>query len=533
MDAVKPSRSNQWVVRAMAVLIIAAVCGAAREARAAEWRAMGAGGSKYAWILTPIEIPTGGVNDERVERGQIYFLSAPKELGSALIMRAHSVFNPPLFMTAFDERLMFIYEADQSGSADAESAGLRMHPVRSLDIFTTDAGTLFVEPRDRYAAEPPLSVNGEIVGAARTAMGLAALERSNDAFVIHVLLRDGWVEVAAPSGVSASATILSYREQIALLARDMNGDAAPTLWTLDSVDGEWMASPIDAAALDSAVLWTPGGLVGYERQPESGDLIFKLLLKDRTAALATVGGVGAEHAVALLGENIVIVWTDEEAPTRVKMVVVSSITGQTLYNDYANFGHPLTPADLRVVAFLLSAVMLGVLLFLLKPETPDQATPPAGWIIAEPWRRLSAAIIDGGIAWIVAAAIWRVSVADTFDAFDPSYLLLMSDGDSWPMLTLMGIYFVHGAIAEWLFGRTAGKAMFGCRVHSTRGDRVRLWQSCARNLVKVIVPPLVALVLFEPNRRHPGDLLGGTIVITRGDPDTDENVAANDETPEE
>ena len=100
------------------------------------------------------------------------------------------------------------------------------------------------------------------------------------------------------------------------------------------------------------------------------------------------------------------------------------------------------------------------------------------------------------------------------EAIDPSYLFFMDGGDNWPVMTSLGIYFVHGVLAEWLIGRTAGKALLRCRVSSTRGSKMKFWQAAARNLVKVMAPPLVALVLIDPNRRHPGDLLGGTLVIS-------------------
>lgn len=505
-----------------AVMVILAG-GLAQSARAAEWRMLGAGTQKFAWVVTPMEIPTGGVNDERVWRGQTHLFSAEKKLGAALVMRAHSVVEPPLFMTGHNDRLVFIYEA-RAGATDSEPSGLRKHSIRSMRIFTTEAGTIFVDPPDRYAVEPPLTTTGALIDAADTAFGLAALERNGEGATIHLLDRRGWRVLSTPEGAAWPMKLIARQRDVGLLA---DGPAGATLWTLSDPEGMWTPSPVDETAIQSEALWTPGGLIAWTFHEASGQLSFELVLKDRVTPLATVEGVAADHAVARLGENILVVWMDDAEPSRMRMAIVSSITGQTLYDDYANFGPALTPADLRVVAFLLSAVMLGVLLFVLKPETPEQATPPKGWVVADLTRRFFAAAIDASTAAIASAAIWGVPIDETID---PSYLLLMSDGDTWPVLTVMGIYFAHGAIAEWLFGRTLGKAALRCRTHSTRGERMRLWQSCARNLVKVIVPPLVALVLFEPTRRHPGDLLGGTLVVAPGESDEDDDDEAPGDT---
>lgn len=501
------------IARIIAILI--AMMTLVSSLSAVDWRARGDGGDRFAWILTPMEIPTGGVNGETVQRGQLCLFSAGKDLGSALIMRAHSVVEAPLFMSAHGDRLTFVYDTERSGAAANEDDAGRMRPVRSVRIFTTEAETFFVDPMDRYAIEPPLRFQGELLDAADSALGLAVLGRVDEEFALQVLGRDGWTERALPTGVAPPMRLLAHRDQLALIAASDGGAA---IWTLGALDGAWSGSPIDARALEVDVFSSPGGLVGRSYDAETRRIEYELIRKDGVAPLATMDGVAPQHAVARLGENIVAAWMDEEAPTRMRAVIISSITGQTLYADFVNFGPPLTPADLRVVAFLLSAVMLGVLLFILKPETPAQAAPPKGWMVAEPSRRLFAAAIDGALACVGSALIWQAPIEETFD---PSYLLLMSDGDSWPVLTAMGIYFVHGAIGEWLFERTAGKALLRIRTHSTRGARMKVWQSCARNLVKVIVPPLVALVLFEPNRRHPGDLLGGTIVIAPGSGEDD------------
>jgi hypothetical protein len=48
--------------------------------------------------------------------------------------------------------------------------------------------------------------------------------------------------------------------------------------------------------------------------------------------------------------------------------------------------------------------------------------------------------------------------------------------------------------------------------------RPTLVQALVRNAVRWLAPPLAALVLFDPNWRHPGDVLSRTVVLTAATP---------------
>ncbi len=347
-----------------------------------------------------------------------------------------------------------------------------------------------------------------MIDAAETALGLAALVHEADSVRLRALVRNTWREIDLPAGAEARL-VRAMGASLAVLGRDESGAG---MWRLDAIEGAWRREALHEDALDPAVIALPTGLVLPERT--GSGVTLRLVRGERAHDLAHIETVGAEPAVARLGDNVAVFWTDGESPGRLSLAVVSGVTGRVLFEGPVRFGPPLTPADLRMVGFLLSAVMLGVLLFLLKPETPAQATPPTGTRLADLPRRALAGIIDVVLAGGLSASVFNVGVAEAIDA---SQLLLLSGADSWPVLVTTGIYLLHGTIAEAVWGRTIGKAVAGCRVASTRGDKVRLWQSAVRNLVKTLVPPLVALVIIDPNRRHPGDLLGGTIVVTPND----------------
>ncbi len=121
-----------------------------------------------------------------------------------------------------------------------------------------------------------------------------------------------------------------------------------------------------------------------------------------------------------------------------------------------------------------------------------------------------AGAIDLSVAIVAAALIvGDVGIAGLADA---------PIGDLRTILAAIGIAFGHGVLGEWLFSRTMGKALLGCRVVSTatRGGssaRLSVRQSFVRNFVKFVVPPVAALGLSDPNGRHRGDVLAATVVV--------------------
>jgi len=506
-------------IATLASAALAALIGAASaQATPARqgWRPIAAGDGNQAWLIIPVDAPTLGETGASTRTvGRLHHTSLAGAIGAVGVLRAHPVLEPPLVVTAHDGRLTLIY-------APRAQDGVRSHPVRSMRAVSRRGPggleTTFFDPPDRFAVEPPLETSGRLVAAADTALGLAALIQTGDGWSLSVLTREGWTAQPLPPAPGAEfVDALDAGPGLALLART---DAGAELWTLETLDGPWTGRAIDPAILGADRIALPIGIV--TPSPTAGGLSLILHRDGRSLPLAHVDGVGPGAAPARLGDHVVVFWSAGENAEQISLAVVSGVTGETLFRGPARFGPPLTPSDLRLVGFLLSAVMLGVLLFLLKPETPDQARPAPGFAIADLARRTLAGAIDAALAAGVSALVFRVPV---IDAIDPSHLVLLDGADSWPVLATSAIYVLHGTLGEWLAGRTAGKAMTGCRVASTRGPRVRLWQALTRNLVKVLVPPLVALVLVDPNRRHTGDLIGGTIVVMRSDQASDQHDA--------
>jgi uncharacterized RDD family membrane protein YckC len=480
---------------------------------AKSWHMTGAGDASGLWVLSPIHSPRLEGEETSPERGQLHYFPASAPMGTAMGLRAHVLGEPPAVMTAHGDRLVLLYPGTVASTAESSVKGAnaeRTIPVRSVRLTLVRTPVVFLDPPDRFTVQPPLRTTGSLLHAVDTDVGLFALLWVDGHLALQMMDYAGWREVDLPGdlGLTASTRLVKHPDGVSLLSRDKGGKA--NLWSLDSTKEAWTSVP----APDDAVgrrLFTAGGVVVIpELDGSTKTLSLRSIEGDKLIPLATVSDVAVDYTAAAVGENIAVVWFDGDVSARLRVVILSSITGRTLYDGYARFPPPLSPSDLRFVMVLLAAVMLGVLLFVLKPETIAESAPPAGCVLAEPGRRFASAGIDLVIAGLISSALWGVSIAD---AINPGAFFLLTGNESWPIVTTLGIFFVHGVLGEWIFGRTIGKAMVGCRVSSTRGSRIKLWQAVARNLIKGVAPPLVVFILFDPNRRHPGDLMGGTIVI--------------------
>ena len=82
-------------------------------------------------------------------------------------------------------------------------------------------------------------------------------------------------------------------------------------------------------------------------------------------------------------------------------------------------------------------------------------------------------------------------------------------------------YFSYYIIPEWLYGRTLGKQLTGIIVLRSDGRVPSLEQAVLRNLLRIIDGAggyLLGLlvILFTNKNQRVGDLLSGTVVVSRG-----------------
>jgi uncharacterized RDD family membrane protein YckC len=81
-------------------------------------------------------------------------------------------------------------------------------------------------------------------------------------------------------------------------------------------------------------------------------------------------------------------------------------------------------------------------------------------------------------------------------------------------------YFSYYIIPEWLYGRTLGKQLTGIIVLRSNGRVPSLEQAVLRNLLRIIDGAAgyllgLLVILFTKENQRVGDLLSGTVVVSR------------------
>jgi hypothetical protein len=242
--------------------------------------------------------------------------------------------------------------------------------------------------------------------------------------------------------------------------------------------------------------------------------------------------------------RLAIVWQEpipqppplrEGAPARppqmkTKVAEVSVFDGAILYNGPANVRGPVSSQEFRLLAMALVGVMVVVMLLVLRPPVvggPPLSLPPE-FTLAEPGWRMLAGVIDVVLAAVAASMVTGAAVWELISVSS----LMRDEGSLAGLLVLLGVGFAHGTIGEWLWGRTIGKSLCGCRVaravmvreEGVGGEggeirpalaRMTLQASAVRNLVKWALPPVAMAGVSGPERRHRGDIMAGAVVVSR------------------
>jgi uncharacterized RDD family membrane protein YckC len=138
--------------------------------------------------------------------------------------------------------------------------------------------------------------------------------------------------------------------------------------------------------------------------------------------------------------------------------------------------------------------------------TPEHV--PIGLEPAGAGSRFLAVLLDSMITTAIASAIGAVVRALTTAGIATAVFLTVSFLLTWSW---------HVWFETRGHGRTPGKRVLSLRVVDARGLPVSLYQSLARNIVRVI-DFAAAVSLFDPARRRLGDIVAGTLVIREAQP---------------
>ena len=256
------------------------------------------------------------------------------------------------------------------------------------------------------------------------------------------------------------------------------------------------------------------------------------------AAIGSAGSGGLAFGAG--GGRVALAWAERAPdapadalnPRRVVQVrEVSAGTGRLLFDGPARDAVLISSQDFKLLAIMLVMVMVAVILFVLRAEPGVSPELPAGWELADPIRRIAAALMDYTPGAVCAALVMGLPALSLLQPMG----LIASGLNLVPIGLALLFAAVHCTIGEWLMGASLGKRLLGLRVISLRSEsdfdrvlgttvppqRPALWQVAVRNLTRWLIPLLAIVALFDAGRRHPGDMLGRTIVVMESEPEAD------------
>jgi len=465
---------------------------------------LGAGRGGEGWVA----IET--VWDESTSSWSLYHIPRAADPGVAL--RVRSIASQPEAMAAYAARLLLVYPPDAGDDQRRSVRGLRSEPVIEGRRYS-------YTPQGREVVLPSLPGWGSLAGVTLTADGGAALLRevAGDGEARAALLYFDfvqWNEVALPERLDPThrLALAPINDGFGVVEHRPGG---AVVWVADT-DGVWSSEPLAVEPDERIVTGANATLVGVRRTDE-GAVQLRLLRRDRAAALATIEDAPASFAALGVGEHVVLAWLTPPEQRRLHLEVISSSSGDAIYTGGAQMQSILTSSDIQYLALLMAAVLLMVLIFVLRPS-PDAANDvrlPEGVAPATPGRRLLAAVIDLAPVAYLSMRLWD---ANLYQAIG---LAVDVDGAGvMPLLTTLAGVLLLQTITEWRFSWTPGKLLVGCRTVSIEeARRPTLRQALVRNLVKYACPPLTAMIIADPARRHPGDAFAGTVVIAPTPPE--------------
>ncbi|MGD9689425.1 MAG: RDD family protein [Phycisphaerales bacterium] len=481
----------------------------------------------------------------------------------------------PDALAAWEGQVWLIFPPDARGET-----GLPRRRVAHLELLVSAVAGEFVSTGG-LATKASLEHEGDIEAAAGTSLGPLVILRQNGRAAMMLLRGSEWRPVRVPDGLSPPASgVGDFRPPGWIGASPGRrgpvvawvtpaGDLRVALGTLradpdSGITADWDVRSVSAAALslprpDGPELSVPvsrlllhvdGQTIVAER---SGPMLLRLFCipPETGAAVLPLASLEVPEPHSLTGIDgigrLASVWVTPTggptsgpagplgigAPARdspgFQIAEFSAFTGHVLHKGPAS-GKLFAAWQLQVLVVVISLVVVALLLFVLRSEADTSVPLPEGLALAPPGRRLAAAAIDFVIPTIFAAAI--------HDAAPSEILAIPLSGRSpaewFPLATLAGILLGTTILQEWVTGRTLGKRLMGLGVLGyrqprpgtvPRGIRVgqllagppTLVQSTIRNVLRWLAWPTTVLILLDPNRRHPGDVLSRTVVVTRAE----------------
>lgn len=313
---------------------------------------------------------------------------------------------------------------------------------------------------------------------------------------------------------SPSLAYVSSERQVHILRIDASGSSH-----------EVGALGFDQPVVDFNLLDTPRGTLLWVGKPKgAGVLVSGTKFENRTELALDPKAPPAESRTATVAaERIRVLWRDDKGKAYEQAYDFdgSPVGNVTTIGPAADWqGESQWTGILVLAAFLAFAAAAVRRNGGGATATADAAE--AKLPLASITSRISAGLIDL-TPFIIALVLVRRQTAGmhALNAETAKHLaIVFSIG--------LGIYLLHVTVAELITGTSIGKFLFGLRVVDLQGGKAKPSALLLRNALRVIdllFLPLALLVL-SPLRQRLGDLMAGTVVITkRKEPDNPEEAS--------
>ena len=444
-----------------------------------------------------------------------------------------SLSSMPDGIAAIDNRVFMVFGRSRLPGIGANEGkpGKWVRKVYSGRAVRSPVGTAWnLMPQGRLDSEPMITQEGELVDLCATSDRLWALLEADGRYQLLRMGQDEWEPIALPELSSQGLAPAAWRLSSVgddLIAVDVADQSAASAyihgddgWTTDwstielaepSIQSsKLIASPrgVDRVGSASRIrIWSDAGVFTIASDvelPEGTELV-------AMGSVNRLVGIHRRSVTADTEEN-----ASGDAPDLIQVFEIDLVDGSIVYEGGPVVATPVSEAELRLLMLMMMLIMGGVLVVVILPNNAESMSIPDGFSLADPGRRLLATMSDVFLVAIAVGMVFKVSAIEiitlsVITRSDVSWLVL-------PVTLAIGI--VSMTLMEWLLGATPGKFLVGLRlVRANPGamDRVRLRSAIVRNVIKWLLPPVVALALLDPEMLHRGDRATKTLVVSRID----------------
>ena len=435
-------------------------------------------------------------------------------------------------LAAIGDRVYLLY----APGAEAEPAQA-LRPVFSLRTVPSVIAGMWVDlPSGLMDTLPALPAQGRLIGVAASPSALFVLERSPGRLGLWSLQLNAapaeWTPIEVPVDIAGDeplgVAIVSLGDGILIAIR---GTDETRSWSLDAA-GKWETFGLLGWDRFWSARWRHG--FGHEvliaqaievqgAGPSAGASPALELWRLGTSEPVRVGSLGASSPGAIVslpvpGRVVMIRPGTSDASTgregAIGIEEISLVTGRSLHSGPGGGSVAVPVNELRAITLILVLMMAGVLIVIIRPNPERAWTIPAGWVLADPGRRMIASMLDVVLVVIVLAPAFGVTPRQVL-----TLEVLIHPTNAWLILpsTLVAGW-ISMSVWESLLGLTPGKFVMGCRVWLAKpgaAGRVPLFWCLVRNAMKWLTPPVAAIALFDPEGRHRGDAAARAVVVSR------------------